>query len=160
MKITILCVGKVKEKFYLDALNEYAKRLSPRYCTLQVIEVPDEKTIEGASDALVSKTKEKEGERLLSKFKDNSYYIALAIDGKKLSSEGLAKKIEELGVGGTGSIVFVIGGSLGLSDEVIKRCDMKLSFSDMTFPHQLMRVILFEQIYRAFTIIAGTPYHK
>ncbi|MBR4344646.1 MAG: 23S rRNA (pseudouridine(1915)-N(3))-methyltransferase RlmH [Lachnospiraceae bacterium] len=159
MKITILCVGKIKEKFFSDAIAEYVKRLS-RYCNLEIIEVQDEKTPDGASEAIEQKIKEKEGERLLSKFKDGCYYIALAIKGKKLSSEELASTLEELGTRGVGHIGFIIGGSLGLSDEVLKKCDMQLSFSDMTFPHQLMRVILLEQIYRSYRIISGAPYHK
>lgn len=159
MKITILCVGKIKEKYFSDAIAEYSKRLS-RYCNLEIIEVQDEKTPDGAGEAIEQKIKEKEGKRLLSKFKDGCYHIALAINGKKLSSEGLAAKIEELGTNSVGHIGFVIGGSLGLSNEVLKKCDMHLSFSDMTFPHQLMRVILLEQIYRSYRIISGEPYHK
>ena len=159
MKISILCVGKIKEKYFSDAIAEYSKRLS-RYCTLEIIEVQDEKTPDGAGEAIEKQIKEKEGERLISKMKDGCYCIALAIKGKKLTSEGLAQKIEDLGTGGTGHIAFVIGGSLGLSDAVLNRCDMQLSFSDMTFPHQLMRVILLEQIYRAYRIISGEPYHK
>lgn len=159
MRITIFCVGKIKEKFFADAIAEYAKRLS-RYCTLEIVEVQDEKTPDGAGEAIEQKIKEKEGERLLSKFKDGCFVIALAIKGKKLTSEGMAEKIEEIGNKGIGHIGFVIGGSLGLSDAVLKKCDMQLSFSDMTFPHQLMRVILLEQIYRSYRIISGEPYHK
>ncbi len=159
MKISILCVGKIKEKYFSDAIAEYSKRLS-RYCTLEIIEVQDEKTPDGAGEAIEKQIKEKEGERLITKMKDGCYCIALAIKGKKLTSEGLAQKIEDLGTGGTGHIAFVIGGSLGLSDAVLNRCDMQLSFSDMTFPHQMMRVILLEQIYRAYRIISGEPYHK
>jgi len=159
LKISILCVGKIKEKFYSDAVAEYVKRLG-RYCTLEIIEVQDEKTPDGAGEALENQIKDKEGERLLEKIKDQTYVIALAINGKKLSSEGLAEKIERLGVEGKGSVYFVIGGSLGLSNAVLKRSDMLLSFSDMTFPHQLMRVILLEQIYRSYRIISGEPYHK
>ena len=159
LKITILCVGKIKEKYFTDAIAEYTKRLS-RYCTLEIIEVQDEKTPDGAGEAIEKQIKEKEGERLLSKMKDGCYTIALAIKGKKLTSEGLSKKIEDLGTGGVGHIAFVIGGSLGLSDAVLGRCDMQLSFSDMTFPHQLMRVILLEQVYRAYRIISNEPYHK
>ena len=159
MKITVLCVGKIKEKYFSDAIAEYSKRLS-RYCTLEIIEVQDEKTPDGAGEAIEKQIKEKEGERLLSKMKDGCYCIALAIKGKKLTSEGLAKKIEDLGTGGVGHIAFVIGGSLGLSDAVLNKCDIQLSFSDMTFPHQLMRVILLEQVYRAYRIISNEPYHK
>lgn len=159
MKISILCVGKVKEKFYRDAIDEFSKRLS-RYCKLDIIEVSDEKTDEQASDTEIRLVKEKEGERILKNIKDDAYVITLCIDGKQLDSEELSEKIEKLGIQGTSHIYFIIGGSLGLSDEVIKRADYKLSFSKMTFPHQLMRVILLEQIYRAYRIMNNEPYHK
>lgn len=159
MKITILCVGKVKEKFYREGISEFTKRLS-RYCKLEIIEVADEKTVEDASETEIRIVKEKEGERLLKNIKDDAYVICLCIDGKQLNSEELSAKIEKLGVQGTSHIYFVIGGSLGLADEVVKRADFKLSFSAMTFPHQLMRVILLEQIYRAFRIMNHEPYHK
>ena len=159
MKINVACVGKIKEKFFNQAIDEYSKRLS-RYCNLNIIEVADEKTPENASDTLNSQIKKKEGKRLLSNIKDDSYVIALAIDGKMLDSERLSQKIDNLGIQGKSDITFVIGGSLGLSDEVLKRADYKLSFSNMTFPHQLMRVILLEQIYRSYRIIKNEPYHK
>ncbi len=159
MKITILCVGKVKEKFYRDALSEFEKRLS-RYCKLQIVEVADEKTPDQASEVEVAQIKEKEGERLLKSIKEDGYVICLAIDGKQLDSIELSDKINRLGVNGTSHIYFVIGGSLGLADQVLKRADYKLSFSKMTFPHQLMRVILFEQIYRSYRILNHEPYHK
>ena len=159
MKITILCVGKVKEKFYRDGIEEFTKRLS-RYCKLDIIEVPDEKTTEDASETEIRIIKEKEGERLLKNIKEDAYVICLCIDGKQLSSEALSEKIEKLGIQGTSHIYFVIGGSLGLADEVVKRADFKLSFSPMTFPHQLMRVILLEQVYRSYRIINHEPYHK
>ncbi len=159
MKISILCVGKVKEKFYRDAIDEFSKRLS-RYCKLEILEVADEKTPDQASDTEIKQIKDKEGERLLKNIKDEAYVICLCIDGKQLDSEELAEKIEGLGIQGTSHIYLVIGGSLGLSDEVIKRANYKLSFSKMTFPHQLMRVILMEQIYRAYRIINNEPYHK
>ncbi len=159
MKISILCVGKVKEKFYRDAIDEFAKRLS-RYCKLDIIEVTDEKTPDQASETEVRQIKEKEGERLLKNIKDDAYVIALCIDGKQLDSEELSDKMEKLGISGNSHICFVIGGSLGLADEVIRRADYKLSFSKMTFPHQLMRVILMEQIYRAYRIMNHEPYHK
>ncbi len=159
MKITILCVGKVKEKFYRDAIDEFAKRLS-RYCKLEIVEVSDEKTEEQASENEIRLVKEKEGERLLKNIKDDAYVITLCIDGKHLDSEELSEKMEKLGIQGTSHIYFVIGGSLGLSDQVIKRADFKLSFSKMTFPHQLMRVILLEQIYRGYRIMNHEPYHK
>ena len=159
MKITIVCVGKIKEKFYRDALDEYIKRLS-RYCKVEIAEVSDEKTLEEASEKEENLVKEKEGERILSKIKEDSYVIALAIEGKKLSSTELADKIESLTINGNSHITFVIGGSLGLAKTVLDKSDMLLSFSDMTFPHQLMRVILAEQIYRSYRIINNEPYHK
>ena len=159
MKITILCVGKVKEKFYRDAIGEYQKRLS-RYCKLEIVEVTDEKTPDGASETVENQIKEKEGNRILSKIREEDYVIALAIDGKMQDSVELSKNIQQLWVRGKSSIVFVIGGSLGLSKAVLKRADEKLSFSKMTFPHQLMRVILLEQVYRSYRIMNGEPYHK
>lgn len=159
MKITVIAVGKIKEKFYTDAIAEYSKRLS-RYCRLEVIQVADEKTPDGASEAQERQIKEKEGSRILAQIKDGAYVIALAVQGNMLSSEQLASKLNKLGVDGQSQIVLIIGGSLGLSDEVLKRADYHLSFSPMTFPHQLMRVILLEQIYRSYRIISGEPYHK
>ena len=159
MKITVLCVGKIKEKFFADAIKEYIKRLS-RYCKLEIVEVADEKTPDGASDLVVSQIKDKEAERMEKYLPDSAYVIALAIEGKKLTSEKLAEKIDTLGITGTSHLVFLIGGSLGMSDRLLKRADYLLSFSDMTFPHQLMRVILLEQIYRSYRIIHGEPYHK
>ena len=159
MKITVIAVGKIKEKFYTDAIAEYSKRLS-RYCRLEVIQVADEKTPDGASEAQERQIKEKEGSRILAQIKDGAYVIALAVQGTMLSSEQLASKLNKLGVDGQSQIVLIIGGSLGLSDEVLKRADYHLSFSPMTFPHLLMRVILLEQIYRSYRIISGEPYHK
>ncbi len=159
MKITIVCVGKIKEKFYRDALAEYTKRLS-RYCSLSITEVADEKTKEQASDVECAIIKDREGERILKSIREDGYVIALAIDGKNLDSVELSKTIENLALTGKSNLYFVIGGSLGLSDEVMKRADYKLSFSRMTFPHQLMRVILLEQIYRSYRIINHEPYHK
>ena len=159
MKITSVCVGKIKEKFYRDALAEYTKRLS-RYCSLSITEVADEKTKEQASDVECAIIKDREGERILKSIREDGYVIALAIDGKNLDSVELSKKIENLALTGKSNLYFVIGGSLGLSDEVMKRADYKLSFSRMTFPHQLMRVILLEQIYRSYRIINHEPYHK
>lgn len=159
MKITLICVGKLKEKYLTQGVEEYSKRLG-RYCTLEIIELADEKTPDNASEALEDMIKKKEGERILKAMKEDSFCIALAIEGKMLSSEELAIKINDLGISGNSHISFVIGGSLGLSEEVLKRADYKLSFSKMTFPHQLMRMILLEQIYRAFRIINNQPYHK
>ena len=152
MKITICCVGKIKEKFYSQAIAEYSKRLS-KYCKLEIKEAADEKTPDSASDTVNRMIKEKEGDRLLSFIKDDSYVIALAIDGKMLDSVELSEKIDNLMLSGKSDIVFVIGGSLGLDKRVLDRADYKLSFSKMTFPHQLMRVILLEQIYRSFRIM-------
>ena len=159
MKIYIISAGKLKEKYWNMAVEEYSKRLS-RYFKLELIQVQDEKTTEGASAAEEEAVKTKEGERMLAKIPDNAYVIALAIEGKQLDSVAFAEKIQELGVRGTSQIVFVIGGSLGLSDAVMKRADYALSFSPMTFPHQMMKVVLLEQIYRAYRIINGEPYHK
>lgn len=159
MKITLITVGKIKEKFYTDAIAEYSKRLS-RYCKLEIIQVADERTPDKASETEERQIKDREGERILAQVKDGAYVIALAIEGQMLSSEQLADKIDQLGIGGQSQIVLIIGGSLGLSEAVLRRADYKLSFSKMTFPHQLMRVILLEQIYRSYRIIAGEPYHK
>ena len=159
MKITIICVGKIKEKFYTEAVKEYSKRLS-RYCSLNIIEVADEKTKEQASETEITLVKKKEGERILKALHEDGYVIALAINGTQSNSIGLAEKIEKLGLSGISHVYFIIGGSLGLSDEVLSRADEQLSFSKMTFPHQLMRVILLEQIYRSCRIIHHEPYHK
>ena len=159
MRINIVCVGKIKEKYLKLGIDEFKKRLS-KYCKLEIIELEDEKAPENLSDKEMLMIKEKEGKKILSKIKDNSYVIDLAIDGKNLSSEELAETINKLGVRGISNITFVIGGSLGLSDEVLSRADYKLSFSKMTFPHQLMRLILLEQVYRAYRINNGEPYHK
>ncbi|MDO4344407.1 MAG: 23S rRNA (pseudouridine(1915)-N(3))-methyltransferase RlmH [Eubacteriales bacterium] len=159
MKITLICVGKIKEKYFSDAIAEYRKRLS-RYAKLEILEVADEKTPEDASLAEELQIKAKEGDRILKAVKDGAYLIALAIDGKKISSEAFAEFIGKRQVGGDSHLVFVIGGSLGLDKRVLDRADVLLSFSDMTFPHQLMRVILLEQIYRGFRILHHEPYHK
>ena len=159
MKITVLCVGKIKESYLREAIAEYSKRLS-RYAELQIVEVADEKTPDDASPATEAKILQTEGERLLRALRRDAYTIALAIDGKGLSSVQLSEKIDALTVSGVSLIQFVIGGSLGLAPEVIAAADFRLSFSAMTFPHQLMRVILLEQIYRAFRIRTGEPYHK
>ena len=159
MKITLICVGKLKEKYLTLGVEEYSKRLS-KYCTLELIELADEKTPDNAGEALEEIIKKKEGERILKALKEDSYCIALAIDGFMLSSTELADKNNTLGITGNSHISFIIGGSLGLSAEVLKRADYKLSFSKMTFPHQLMRMILLEQIYRAYRIINNQPYHK
>ena len=159
MNITIIAVGKLKEKYLKLAIDEYSKRLS-RYCKLDVIELPDEKTPDNASEKDELIIKDKEGKLILSKIKDNAFVIAMDLQGKELSSEDFAKFISKCGVTGNSNIVFVIGGSLGLSEEVRKRANYKLCFSKMTFPHQLFRVMLLEQVYRGFRIINNEPYHK
>lgn len=159
MKITIVTVGKIKEKYLRDAIAEYSKRLS-KYCKLEIIEVADEKTPDNASDVVVESIKSKEAERILKHIKDDAFVITLEINGKLLTSEELADKIDKLGIQGTSHIMFVIGGSLGLGAEVLQKSNFALSFSKMTFPHQLMRVILLEQIYRSYRIIKQEPYHK
>ena len=159
MKITVITVGKIKEKYLRDAVAEYVKRLS-RYCKLEIIEVADEKTPDQASETVEEQIRDKEGERILKYIRDDMYVITLEIGGKMVSSEELADKINMLGIRGQSSVAFVIGGSIGLGREVLKRSDYALSFSKMTFPHQLMRVILLEQVYRSYRIINGEPYHK
>lgn len=159
MNITIYCVGKVKERFYREAIAEFEKRLQ-RYCSLKIVEVADEKTPQDAKEAIEQKILEKEGKRLLSSFPEHIYLIALDLRGRARSSEQFAAHMSKLFLGGHSSIGFVIGGSLGLSEEVLKHVDERISFSEMTFPHQLMRVILLEQIYRSFRINHGEPYHK
>ncbi len=159
MKITIVTVGKIKEKYLKDAIAEYSKRLS-KYCKLEIVEVTDEKTPDNASEVVEEQIRAKEGDRILKHIKDDAYVITLEINGKMLSSDELANKIDTLGIQGTSHIIFIIGGSIGLGAEVLKRSDFALSFSKMTFPHQLMRVILLEQIYRSYRIINGEPYHK
>ena len=159
MKITLITVGMIKEKYLKDAIAEYCKRLS-RYCKLEIVEVADEKTPDNASDTVEDAIRDKEGERILKYIKEDAYVITLEIAGKMLTSEEMAEKIEKLGVQGTSHIIFIIGGSIGLGREILKRSDYALSFSKMTFPHQLMRVILLEQIYRSYRIINHEPYHK
>lgn len=159
MKITLITVGKIKEKFFREAVSEYEKRLS-RYCKLRIEETPDEKTPEKISETQREQVLLREGERILRLLPEDAYVVTLEIEGRKLTSERFAREIEQLGVSGTSHIVFVIGGSLGLHHTMKERADMAVSFSDMTFPHQLMRVILLEQIYRAYRIINGEPYHK
>lgn len=159
MRISLICVGKLKEKYLSQGVAEYVKRLG-RYCNMEIIELPDEKTPDNAGESLQDIIKQREGERILKSIKEGSFCIALAIEGGMLSSTELAEKLGALAVGGVSHITFVIGGSLGLSDEVLRRADYILSFSKMTFPHQLMRLILLEQIYRAYRILNREPYHK
>ncbi|MFX0549788.1 23S rRNA (pseudouridine(1915)-N(3))-methyltransferase RlmH [Hathewaya histolytica] len=159
MNITLITVGKIKEKYLKEAIAEYVKRLG-KYCKINIIELSDEKTPDNASEKDELIIKNKEGEQILKHIKDNMYVIALDLKGKTLSSEELAEYIKDLGVKGESNIAFIIGGSLGISENVLKRANYKLCFSKMTFPHQLFRVMLLEQIYRGFRIIKGEPYHK
>ncbi len=159
MKITLITVGRIKEKYFREAIAEYHKRLS-RYCKLEILETADEKIPEDASKIQKEAIRNKEGKRILKLIRDDAYVITLEISGSMPDSIELAGKIEKLGIGGISHVIFIIGGSIGLSEEVRSRSDYALSFSRMTFPHQLMRVILLEQIYRSFRIIHGEPYHK
>lgn len=159
MRVTIVCVGKLKEAYWRGAIGEYSKRLS-RYMKMEIVELPDEKAPETMSPAQEDEVREKEGVRILKAVKEDAFVVALAIGGKSLSSEALAHFMAEKSVRGVSHMVFIIGGSLGLSDGVMKRADFSLSFSPMTFPHQMMRVILLEQIYRAEKINRKEPYHK
>lgn len=159
MNINIIAVGKIKEKYIQEGIKEFSKRLS-RYCNLNIIEIEDEKAPENLSEKDMLIVKAKEGEKILNKIPTSSFVIALVIDGKQVTSEGLADKFEDIMVNGSNDITFIIGGSLGLASEVINRSNFKLSFSKMTFPHQMMRLILLEQVYRAWRIIKGEPYHK
>ncbi len=159
VNISIVTIGKLKEKYLKQGIDEYLKRLST-YAKVDIIELPDEKAPENLSETEMEIVKEKEGERILNKISDDTHVIALAIEGKMKSSEQLAKDLDQLATYGKSKIAFVIGGSLGLSPAVMKRANDTLSFSKMTFPHQLMRLILLEQVYRAFRIIRGEPYHK
>lgn len=159
MKITLITVGKIKEKYLRDAIAEYTKRLS-KYCKLEIVEVADEKTPDNASEVVEDSIRQKEGERILRYVKEDAYVITLEIGGKMLDSVEFAEKIDQLGIQGKSHLCFIIGGSIGLGKDVLKRSDYALSFSKMTFPHQLMRVILLEQIYRGYRIISGQPYHK
>ncbi len=158
VKINIIAVGKVKEKYFLDGISEYAKRLNG-LCEFKITEI-EEENYKKVSNALIEEIKNKEGKKILSSNDFKGYVFAMAIEGKKFSSPDFAREIKKLADGGKGVITFVIGGSYGLSDEVKKRADKLISFSDMTFPHTLFRLMLTEQIYRAFCINAGTPYHK
>ncbi|MGW9127904.1 23S rRNA (pseudouridine(1915)-N(3))-methyltransferase RlmH [Paenibacillus chitinolyticus] len=159
MHITIASVGKLKEKYLVNGIDEYVKRLGP-YAKVQLVEVPDEKAPESMSPAEEQQVRAKEGERLLAKLAPDAYVVTLAIDGEMWTSEQLAGSLDKLATYGRSQVAFVIGGSLGLSSEVLRRADAKLSFGRMTLPHQLMRLVLVEQVYRAFKINRGEPYHK
>lgn len=159
MKIKIICVGKLKEKYLKDGIAEYTKRIS-RFADVQITELPDEKIPDRASDSIEEKIKFTEGTKILSKIGSEDYVISLCVEGETFSSEKFAHKLSSVMLSGKSTIDFIIGGSLGLSDEVKKRSDFRLSFSKMTFPHQLMRLVLTEQIYRTFKINANEQYHK
>ena len=159
MFIEIIAIGKLKEKYLRDGVDEYLKRLAP-YAKVSVTELPDEKTPDGASPAEEALIRQREGERVLARLKPDAHVIALAIDGELWSSEQFAAELERLSVYGSSRVAFVIGGSLGLSGDVLRRADRKLSFGRLTLPHQIMRLVLTEQIYRAFKIMRGEPYHK
>ena len=159
MNIDIITVGNIKENYLTQAINEYLKRLRP-YANVNIIEIGEYQLSNKASDKEIQQALEKEGQYILAKIKDNSYVISLAIEGKQVTSEALAQKIEDLTIDGYSDITFIIGGSYGMSNELKQKSDMKLSFSKMTFPHQLMRVILLEQVYRSFKILKNEPYHK
>lgn len=159
MNITVICIGKLKESYWRDAIAEYSKRLS-KYCTLSIDELKEERLPDNASTAEEDAVKEAEGRTILKHVRSSSYVVALDVKGKALTSEGLAEKISELALGGKSEMTLIIGGSLGLSAEVLSRADFRLSFSAMTFPHQMMRVILLEQVYRAFKINKNEAYHK
>lgn len=159
MNVQIICIGKLKEKYWTEAVSEYAKRLS-RYCTFEIVELKESRLPDKASPAEEESVKTEEGKAILKAIKDGTYVISLELSGKQLSSPEMADLVDGLSINGKSNIAFVIGGSLGLSSEVSKRADYKLSFSKMTFPHQMMRVILMEQIYRSFKIIRNETYHK
>ncbi|MDD7019538.1 23S rRNA (pseudouridine(1915)-N(3))-methyltransferase RlmH [Hornefia butyriciproducens] len=159
MNITVICIGKLKERYWREAVGEYSKRLGS-YCSLRIQELKEARLPAGAGPAEEEAVKIAEGEEILSRVNKDMFVVSLEIRGKRMSSETLAEKLRNLALEGRSEIAFVIGGSLGLSEAVSRRADLKLSFSDMTFPHQMMRVILLEQIYRSFRIIRGEPYHK
>lgn len=159
LNITVISVGKIKEKFLREAAEEYQKRLG-RFCALKIVEVKDEPTSDGGSDKEKSAVLKKEGGRITSKIPKGAYVVSLCVEGAQMTSEKFARTLDDLALGGASSVAFIIGGSLGLSEDIKSRSDLRLGFSKMTFPHQLMRVILLEQIYRAFTISKGIIYHK
>ena len=159
MKIKVVTVGKLKEKYLKDGIAEYSKRIS-RFAKLEMIELADEKTPDRASESENQKILEIEGQRILSKVGDRDFVIVLAIEGKTLSSEEFSKQLEEASIKGFSTLTFIIGGSLGLAQDVKNRANLSISFGRLTLPHQLMRLVLVEQIYRAFTIQQGSPYHK
>lgn len=159
MNVTVIAVGKIKESYLREGIREYEKRLKP-YCALRIIEIEEERAADDPGPAEIERVLKREGERILGKMPRQGFKIALCVEGERFSSEGMAEKVKNLALGGVSDLTFVIGGSWGLSDDVKRACDMKLSFSDFTLPHQLMRLVLLEQIYRWFKIIRGETYHK
>ncbi|MEF3305331.1 23S rRNA (pseudouridine(1915)-N(3))-methyltransferase RlmH [Paenibacillus sp. GYB003] len=159
MHIQIIAVGKLKEKYFTDGIAEYAKRLTP-YAKLTITEIAEEKAPERMSEAEEQQVKQKEGDRILAALRPDTYVIAMAIGGQMWTSEELAGQLERLGTYGRSHVAFLIGGSIGMSDDVLKRADALLSFGRITYPHQLIRLVLVEQVYRAFKIMRGEPYHK
>lgn len=159
MKIRIICIGKLKERFYTEAAAEFSKRLS-RYCELEIVELPDEKVAEDPSEAEIERVKAIECRRIADKLTQGEFVVALDPRGKQLSSEQLSETISDCMLSGKSRIAFLIGGSHGLNDSIRQRADLVLSFSKMTFSHQIFRIMLLEQVYRAFKIIKGEPYHK
>jgi 23S rRNA (pseudouridine1915-N3)-methyltransferase len=159
MKVTVVAVGKLKEKYLKEGISEYSKRLS-RFCELQIVEVEDEQAPENLSEAQGIQIKKREAERIIKKAKEGSALIVLDLKGKKLNSEGFADKLNSFFISGKSHITFVMGGSLGLDDQLVEKADFRLCLSDMTFPHQLARLILLEQVFRAFKIMSGETYHK
>lgn len=157
--VNIICPGKIKEKFFKEAIDEYSKRLS-KYCKLNIVEVPDEKVPDKLSDTIVNEIKEKEGKAIINKIPKDTYLICLDLKGKDFSSEEFSKKLEDISLNFNSSVTFVIGGTLGISEEVLSLAKEKICFSKMTFPHQLIRVFLLEQIFRAFKISNGETYHR
>ena len=158
LNINVICVGKIKEDYLKNAIKEYSKRLT-KYCNINMIEIPDERLPDKVNDSTIEQTKNAEGKKILSQFKKDSYHIILDLEGKELDSVEFSNKIESITVNGYSSIDFIIGGTLGLSDEVKKEADYKISFSKLTFPHQLIRVFLLEQIFRSFKILNNETYH-
>lgn len=159
IKVTVIAVGKLKEKYLRDACSEYIKRLGS-FSKVNVVEINEERCSDNPSQAEIEQVKNKEGERILAKLPKGAYVIPMCIEGTQFSSEDFSKKLEEVSLSGFGEVVFIIGGSFGLSDEVKEKGKLKLSFGKLTLPHQLMRVVLLEQIYRAFSISSNTKYHK
>ncbi|GAB6179218.1 23S rRNA (pseudouridine(1915)-N(3))-methyltransferase RlmH [Desulfotomaculum defluvii] len=159
MKITVLCVGKLKEKYLVEGIKEYTKRMTP-FAKVEIIEVADEPCPDNASQALEEKIRQKEADKLLKKLRPDTFLIILDLKGKMLSSEEMARKIQDLAISGKSDITFIIGGSIGLAPTLVQRANLLLSLSNLTFPHQLVRLLLMEQIYRWFKIIHNEPYHK